>query len=375
MAVMDLLALAPRRPGERRVGVTPGSVKSLVTAGHSVTVEAGSGLGSGHDDDAYRSAGAVVGTRGWADLLLTVEPPTVDDLSSSGAVLGFLEPLDDLGHIQALAATGSTLYAFELVPRTTRAQMVDALSSQATIAGYQAMLEAAAACNRIFPMLTTAAGTLRPAAVLVLGAGVAGLGAIATARRLGAVVSAFDVRSAAAEQVESLGARFVTLDIEAQDESEAGGYAAELATDAEARLLKGLFDHVAGSDVVVTTAAIPGRPAPRLVTSEMVEAMRPGSVIVDASAATGGNCELTRPGEAVVHNGVTISGPLDLASRSAHHASQLLARNTASFVGLVTGENASIVAAPDDDVALGSTVARQGAIVHPEVLASIERAR
>lgn len=369
---MHIAAIAGRRPGERRSPLTPKSVEKLVAAGHAVTVEKEIGDAAGFSDDAFRSAGAEVGTPGQVDLLVTIEPPEAGRIGQASAVLGFLEPLDDPEHLQTLADAGGSLYCFELVPRVTRAQTIDALTSQANLAGYQAVLEAAAACDRIFPMLTTAAGTLRPAGVLVLGAGVAGLQAIATARRLGAVVTAFDVRSAASEQVESLGARFITLDLEAQDERSAGGYARELEEDAEERLLRGLHDHVVQADAVITTAAIPGRPAPRLVTEEMVRAMRSGSVIIDGAASTGGNCEVSRPGETVVHEGVTVAAPLDLPSRCANHASQLFARNVTSFIELVTGDDATFTPDPDDEVVTGATAARSGEVVHDRVRQALE---
>ena len=359
---MHIHAVAGRRPGERRSPITPESVRTLLAGGHRVTFEAGIAVGAGIDDADLEEAGAVPGDGDGADLVVVVEPP--DRVEGARAVLGLLEPLDRPAHVAELAASVPTLAAFELVPRTTRAQTVDVLSSQATLAGYHAALEGAGRCLRIFPMLTTAAGTLRPATVLVLGAGVAGLQAIATARRLGARVAAFDVRAAAAEQVESLGARFLELDLEAQDETATGGYARELEEEAQARLLRALHPHVADSDVVITTAAIPGKPAPLLVTAAMVEDMAPGSVVVDGAAATGGNCELSRPGEVIEHDRVSISAPLDLASRSAFHASALFARNVANYVAMVTGEDGSLVFDLDDDVVGPTVVAVDGKIVH-----------
>jgi NAD(P) transhydrogenase subunit alpha len=250
-------------------------------------------------------------------------------------LVGFHRPLEDREGVAALAARQITALAFELIPRTTRAQAMDALSSQATIAGYQAALEGALRSPRFFPMLTTAAGTIPPARALVLGAGVAGLQAIATCRRLGAVVSGFDVRAAAAEQVRSLGATFIELELAPQDASASGGYAREVDTESERRIWEGLGRHVARSDVVISTAAVPGRPAPRLITAEMVKAMVPGSVIVDLAASTGGNCELTVPGEVVQHHGVVIVGLTDLAARKAHDASQMYARNVVALLGLL----------------------------------------
>lgn len=369
---MHIHALAPRRPGERRVAITSDSARRLVAAGHRVTVEPGAGTGAGYPDADYEGAGAEIAAVTEADVLAAVHPPAPDQVGRSRAVLGLLEPLDDPAALQPLAATGTTLFAFELVPRTTRAQAMDVLSSQATLVGYQAVIEAAAACDRIFPMLTTAAGTIRPSRVLILGAGVAGLQAIATARRLGASVHGFDVRAAAAEQVESLGANFVSVDIESQDSAETGGYARELADDTEARLLAGLFDHVVAADAVITTAAIPGRPAPRLVTAEMVAAMRPGSVIVDGAAATGGNCDVSRPGETVTVDGVTVMAPLDLPSRSANHASQLYARNVVNFIALLSTEDAALDLEVDDDIVHETMVARNGEIIHTRVKEKLE---
>jgi NAD(P) transhydrogenase subunit alpha len=248
---------------------------------------------------------------------------------------GLLRPLDEPATMFRLAAEGVTSLAFELVPRTTRAQQMDALSSQASVAGYQAALEAASASRRLFPMMTTAAGTIAPSKVLVLGAGVAGLQAIATCRRLGAVVSAFDVRAAAAEQVRSLGANFVEAGLPGQDASATGGYARQLDPDDEEQVLAALAPHVAGADVVISTAAIPGRRAPRLITATMVEEMRSGSVIVDLAATTGGNCELTVPGEMIHHYGVMVIGYTNLPSRKAHDASLMYARNVAALLGLL----------------------------------------
>lgn len=347
------------------MAITPDAASRLVRAGHRVTIEPGAGVGAGFPDTDYPEAGAELAARAQPDLAVTIQPPMAADIEGSRSVLGLLEPLDHPAGVAALAESGATLFAFELVPRTTRAQAVDALSSQATLTGYQSVIQAAAACDRIFPMLTTAAGTIRPARVLVLGAGVAGLQAIATARRLGASVHGFDVRAAAAEQVESLGASFVTVDVEAQDAAQTGGYAAELAEDAEARLLQGLFDHVVAADAVITAAAIPGKRAPRLITAEMVAAMRPGAVIVDGAAATGGNCEVSQPGETVSVEGVTVLAPLDLPSRAANHASQLYARNVANFVDLITSDDGGLDDGVDDDIVRAVTVARGGEIVSP----------
>jgi H+-translocating NAD(P) transhydrogenase subunit alpha len=371
---MLISTLAPTREGERRAALTPAAVEGLIRDGHAVTVEPGSGTGAGFDDDAYRRAGAAIGSLDRPDLVIVIEPPTPDRITGARAVLGLLEPLDHPGTFAPLAATGATMFAFELLPRTTRAQAADALSSQATVAGYQAALEAAVLSDRLFPMLTTAAGTLRPAAVLVLGAGVAGLQALATAKRLGAVVSAFDVRAAAAEAVESLGGRFVEVGMEPQDETAAGGYARELEGDSEDRVRAGLFQHVSAADAVITTAAVPGRAAPRLVTREMLAAMRTGAVVVDGAASTGGNCEVSEPGSIVEVDGVLVSAPLDLASRAADHASQLYGRNVATFIGFLSGDNGELSVDPDDDIVTGAMAARDGRIVHDRVRDLIDQA-
>lgn len=354
------------------MAVTPDSARRLMEQGHAVSIDAGAGVSSGYPDDEYRSVGVSLGRPEQVDLLVCVETPTSDATAGARSVLGLLDPLGGAAAVEKLAQGGATLLSFELVPRTTRAQTVDVLSSQASLAGYQAALEAATRCDRIFPMLTTAAGTLRPARVLVLGAGVAGLQAIATARRLGAMVHGFDVRAAAAEQVESLGATFVTLDVEPQDAATAGGYAQELEEDAESRLLNGLFPHVEAADAVITTAAIPGKPAPLLVTSAMVEAMRFGSVVVDGAAATGGNCEVSQAGETVVVDGVSVSAPLDLPSRSANHASQLFGRNVVNFVALLTAGDGALDLDVDDDIVQAATVARNAEVVHDRVRAALD---
>jgi len=292
-------------------------------------------------------------------------------LRRGGILLGLLEPLDKPARAEILASAGVTSLAFETLPRTTRAQPMDVLSSQATAAGYQAVLIAAAAHGKFFPMLTTAAGTIRPTKVLVLGAGVAGLQAIATARRLGAIVSAYDVRAAAAEQVESLGARFVHLEIEQQDETKTGGYARELEADAQQRLLMQLGEHVARHDVVISTAAIPGRKAPMLVTREMVEQMAPGSVIVDLAVATGGNCELSKADEQVIHDGVTILAPTDLVSGVATHASQMYARNAAAVLTHLL-QDEGIVIDFDDEITAGLCITHQGRVVNQRVMSMLE---
>jgi H+-translocating NAD(P) transhydrogenase subunit alpha len=352
-------------PDEHRVPLTPVVAERLVGAGHAVSVTEGAGRRAGFEDDEYRRRGAtLVGpSEGWdADLVVSVGRP---GHPVTGGLLGLLEPFTDPGGLAELAAPGGTLFAFEAVPRSTRAQMVDALSSQATAAGYQAVLEGACASNRLFPLMTTAAGTIRPARVLVLGAGVAGLQAIATARRLGAVVSAFDVRSAAVEQVESLGARFVSVDMEAQDASRSGGYAREVDEDAQARIIAGLAPYLAEADVVIATAAIPGKRAPLLVDDASLAGMPPGAVIVDVSAATGGNTSRTVPGATVAHGGVEIIGTLRLESKVAADASRMYARNVAAFVELLSGDDGGFDPHWDDDIVSETCVARGGELVHP----------
>jgi H+-translocating NAD(P) transhydrogenase subunit alpha len=355
---------------ERRVAITPDVARRLVDRGHVVAVEAGAGVPAGHDDCEYEAVGAeIIGhEHAWCgDLVATVgRPPPARAVR--GAVLGLLQPFDDPAGLAVLAESGATLFAFEAVPRTSRAQVVDALSSQATALGYRGAIEAAARIDRLFPMLTTAAGTIRPAKVLVLGAGVAGLQAIATARRLGAAVSAFDIRAAAAEEIRSIGATFIELDAPVQDASTAGAYAREVDADDQARIVAGLAPHVAAADAVITAASIPGRPAPLMIDDAGVASMRRGAVIVDLAAATGGNCSATQPGRTIDVDGVTIVGDTDLVSRVAGDASAMLARNVAAFVELVTGVDGSFVTDWSDDIVAESCVARDGALVHPRLV-------
>lgn len=356
-------------PGERRVALTPDAVQKLATDGAGVVVEAGAGAGAFAADDAYAAAGARVGTRAdafAADVLATVQGPAADDLAllrPGTALIGMLRPLDDRPRMEALAATGATVLAMELVPRTTRAQKMDALSAMATVAGYRAVLLAAETLPKFFPLLTTAAGTIRPAKVLVLGAGVAGLQAIATSRRLGAVVSAYDVRAAAAEEARSLGARFVELALDTAGAEGGGGYAAALDEERQRRQIELLGEHVSASDVVICTALIPGRPAPLLVSEAAVRGMAPGSVIVDLAAPNGGNCALTRPGEDAVVGGVRILGPLNLPADMPVHASQMYARTVAAMIADFTKEGA-FAPDPADEIFRGACVARGGEIVH-----------
>lgn len=361
------------RQGEHRVALTPDAVSSLITDGHTVHIEQSAGTAAGYPDQAYVEAGATIVDNPWtADVIAVVEPPSAEQRSSirTGAIIvGLLRPLDEPGVIAQLAKTGATSLAFETLPRITRAQSMDALSSQATVVGYQAVLEAATLLPRFLPMLTTAAGTIRPAKALILGAGVAGLQAIATARRLGAVVSAFDVRSAAAEQVQSLGATFIEAITSPQDAATSGGYAKELAADEQATIVANLAPSILDSDIVISTAQIPGRQAPLLITAETVAGMRPGSVIIDTAASTGGNCALTKPGETIVVGGVTIVGDLDLASRVAGHASQMFARNVTTLLKLALAEDSVDM---NDEVIAGCAVTHEGRITNDRVRAMLE---
>lgn len=333
--------------GERRVALTPETCRKLVASGVVVRIERGLGEGASVPDAAYTEAGAQVVDGAStiladADIVVCVQPPPADAIATmkSGATLiGMLQPQADAARGEAIQARGIVAFPLERLPRTTRAQAMDILSSQAGMAGYKAMLIAAQLAPRFFPMLTTAAGTIRPSKVLVIGAGVAGLQAIATAKRLGAQVEGFDVRPETREQIESLGGKFLDLGVSAAGE---GGYARQLTDEERALQQQRLADHLKNIDVIVATAAVPGRPAPKIVSAAMVRGMKPGSVIVDLAAETGGNCELTRPGENVLDTGVTISGPLNLASSGAIHASDMFARNIFNFVSLMVGKDGSL---------------------------------
>jgi NAD(P) transhydrogenase subunit alpha len=341
-------------PGETRVALIPETAGKLVKAGFEVFVEAGAGVASGHEDSSYSAAGATVladardlYSRG--DVVPKVREPVqapsgaheVDLLKPGAILIGFLNPARNTDLVARLAARGVTSFAMELVPRITRAQKMDALSSMATVAGYKAALLAADSIGKFFPLFMTAAGTIAPAKVFILGAGVAGLQAIATARRLGAVVEAFDIRPAVKDEVKSLGATFVGDELVSAESVDKGGYAKEVAADQQAKIRELTHKHVKAADVVITTANVPGKRAPILVTAAMVADMKPGSVVVDMAAETGGNCELTQPGKSVVSNGVTIHGPLDLVTRLPVHASQMYSRNVhALLTHLVTKEGA-----------------------------------
>jgi NAD(P) transhydrogenase subunit alpha len=352
--------------GEQRVALVPEVVERLAGSGIEVTIEAGAGESADHPDSAYVDAGAKFGDGFSGDVVAKVAPPSAEEigrLRRGGVLIGFLQPLTASETVRALAEAGVTSFAMEAIPRITRAQSMDALSSQATVGGYRAALIAAQELPRFFPMLTTAAGTVRPAKVLVLGAGVAGLQAIATARRLGAIVQAFDVRSAVKEQIESLGARFLELDMGLEDAEAAGGYARQLTDEEQQRQRELLAEEIGKVDVVISTAAVPGRRAPLLVTEQAVKNMKPGSVVVDLAAETGGNCELTEPGETVVREGVKIVGPINLPASMPDHASSLYARNVQALLELMVKEG-ELTLDFEDEIIKGACITRDGQIVH-----------
>jgi NAD(P) transhydrogenase subunit alpha len=356
--------------GERRVALVPDVVRKLTGSGHDVVVQAGAGEAAMIPDSLYAEAGARIASdpaAAWdADVVVKVAPPSDEEvgrLKGDSVLIGFLSPLTNSNGVRALAAVGATAFALEAVPRISRAQSMDALSSQSNVAGYRAALMGATLLGRYYPMLMTAAGTIRPAKVLVLGAGVAGLQAIATAHRLGAAVTGYDVRSAVGEQVQSLGAQFLELEAGKGAEGE-GGYARELTDEEKAAQQQELTDAITEYDVVITTALVPGRPAPRLVTVEAVERMKPGAVVVDLAGEAGGNCELSEPGQTVVRHDVTIAAPLNLASDMAEAASQMYARNIQSLLELMTDEDGTLTLDFDDEIIAGACVTRGGEIVH-----------
>jgi NAD(P) transhydrogenase subunit alpha len=347
-------------PGERRVALVPEVVSRLASGGFEVVLEAGAGEAASFPDAAYEEAGARIGSDPWnAEAVVKVQPPSADEaarLREGQILIGFLQPLTDREGIERLAVRGVTAFAMESIPRITRAQPMDALSSQATVSGYKATLLAADRLPKFFPMLMTAAGTVAPAKALVLGAGVAGLQAIATARRLGAVVTGFDVRPVVREQIESLGATW--LDLGVIGEETEGGYAQELTEEQQRRQQEELEARLPDFDVVITTALIPGRPAPRLIPAAAVAAMRPGSVIVDLAAEAGGNCELTSPGEVVEREAVTIVGLTNLPSTMPYHASQLYARNVAALLHHLAPEGEPVLDF-EDEITGGACVTRK----------------
>lgn len=375
---ITIAAVRETAPNERRVALTPEIAKKLKGLGADLLVEQGIGSRAHIHDEAYAAVGAQVGEHAdqviiKADVLLKVQPPTLEqikEMREGSVVIGYLAPHADDDRIKALRDRKVTAFAMELLPRTTRAQAMDVLSSQAGMAGYKAVLIGAQVSGKFFPMLTTAAGTIRPSKVLVVGAGVAGLQAIATARRLGAQVEGFDVRPEVKEQIESLGAKFLDLGVSAAG---TGGYARELTAEERAEQQRRLGEHVKNVDVIVTTAAVPGRPAPKIITDTMVEGMRPGSVIVDLAAETGGNCTLTKPGETVDHNGVTIVGPLNLPSMGALHASDMYARNLFIFLSLMVKDGA-LHLDWEDDLVLGTCLTHGGEIKHAATKSRVEGA-
>lgn len=364
-------------PNERRVAMTPEVAKKLKAAGVELLIAAGAGDRAGYDDAAWTGLATVVPDNdevlARADLVFAVQPPTsasVARLREGAALIGLLAPHADADRVKALRDRKLTAFAMELLPRTTRAQAMDVLSSQAGMAGYKAVLIAAQASPKFFPMLTTAAGTIRPAKVLIIGAGVAGLQAIATARRLGAQVEGFDVRPEVREQIQSLGAKFLDLGVSAAG---SGGYARELTAEERAEQQRRLAEHVKGVDVIVTTAAVPGRPAPKIITRAMVEGMRRGSVIVDLAAETGGNCEATRAGETVDVGGVAVIGPVNLPSMGATHASDMYAKNLMNFAMLLLKDGA-IALDFDDDLVAGTCLTHAGTIRHEPTRKLVEGA-
>jgi NAD(P) transhydrogenase subunit alpha len=341
------------------VALVPKVCEKLVARGLDVVVEAGAGVGALMPDELFTAAGAKIGDPWSADVVVKVAPPTAEEISRlrrDGILVGFLAPRSDPEITAELKAAGVTAFAMEAIPRISRAQSMDALSSQANVAGYKAVLLAASESTRFFPMLTTAAGTVKPATVLVLGVGVAGLQALATAKRLGARTTGYDVRPEVADQVRSIGAKWLDLGISAAGE---GGYARELTDEEKADQQQRLTEATTGFDVVITTALVPGRPAPVLVTAEAVEGMRPGSVVVDLAGEAGGNCELTEPGQVVVEHDVTIASPLNLPATMPEHASELYARNVAALLELMVDEHGALVPNWDDEVLARSCVTRE----------------
>ncbi len=368
-----ILAVLKEKAGENRVSLVPEVIKQLVQQKVEVWVEPGAGAAAFYTDEAYQEAGAQLRSRGdilqQADLLLSIRPPDQEDwqLTRKGRIwMGIYQPLYNPALMQQWAARELTVFSLDTIPRTTRAQSMDVLSSQANIAGYKAVLLAAYTYSRYFPMFMTAAGSIPPAKVLILGAGVAGLQAIATARRLGAVVEVFDTRPAVKEEVMSLGARFVEVE-GAADASKAGGYAVEQSADYQQKQEAKIAESAAKADIVITTAQIPGKPAPILISAAMIENMRKGSVIIDLAAATGGNTSVTKNGATVVHNGVTIIGNSDLAGEAPADASKLYARNVLNFLKLIINKDGNIELNFNDDLVKGTCITHQGAIVNERV--------
>ncbi len=368
---MKIAILKESATAETRVAATPETVKKLQALGASVTVESGAGDHISISDAAYQAAGATIGAASDADIVLAVRAPTVDKIRSfkkGATVVALFAPHQNKDVLTAAAAQGLQTFSLELVPRITRAQNMDVLSSQANLAGYRAVLEAATVFGRAFPLMMTAAGTIPPAKVFIMGAGVAGLQAIATARRLGAQVSATDVRPASREQVESLGATFVMVDSEETKAAEtSGGYAKEMSDEYKRQQAELIAETLKKQDIVITTALIPGRPAPRLITAEMVASMKPGSVIVDLAVESGGNCEVAKAGEIVVQNSVSIVGHLNMPGRIGVDASALYARNVVNFLTpLFDKDSKAFAPKAEDEIVAATCLTRDGAIVHPQ---------
>ena len=377
-----MLIVVPKESaeGERRVGLVPEVAGRLIKAGHTIRIERNAGTRASFPDDAYTAVGATVVDRGGlfagADLVVHVGRPSDTELGEippGTALLGLLAPLGDPRYVEALAAHKLRALSMDAIPRITLAQSMDALSSQSNIAGYKAVILAAEYLPKFFPMLTTAAGTIAPAKVLILGAGVAGLQAIATARRLGAVVSGYDVRAAVKEQVQSLGANFLEFDLGESAEG-SGGYAKELTPEQAERQRQWMVDHIANSDVVIPTALVPGRRAPTLITEDAVRKMRPGSVIVDVAADAGGNCALTKPGEVVVENGVTIVGTKNLAATMPLHASQLYSRNVLALLDAIVKEG-KLNLDRNDEIVRDTLLTENGEVLHEPTKAALAAGR
>jgi H+-translocating NAD(P) transhydrogenase subunit alpha len=376
---MKIGVLKETFPGERRVAITPSLVPTLTKAGHEVLVETGAGQSAGFPDSQYTDKGAKIGSRAdvfATELLLQVRGlganpdagrADLDRYDRLQSVIAMCDPLSEPKLAKELADRGITLFSLELIPRITRAQSMDVLSSMATVAGYRAVVLGASALPKMFPMMTTAAGTITPAKVFVMGAGVAGLQAIASARRMGAVVSATDVRSAVREQIQSLGAKFVETPVDATKAEGTGGYAKALDEEAAKKQREAMSKVVAESDLVVTTAAIPGRKAPILVTADMVNLMQPGAVIVDLAAERGGNCELTKPGETVVVNNVTILGPSNLPSEVPYHASQMFGKNVVTFLQHLISQGVPDKPNMEDEIVRETLICRDGQVLQPRV--------
>ena len=373
-------------PGEQRVALIPSEISRLTKIKCSVIIEAGAGDAAGFQDASYTDKGATVVNSAAevfakADLIVQVQGYGSDSSATSESLsqfkkgqglIAFLNPLGAAERARELANQGVTGLSMELVPRITRAQSMDALSSMATVAGYKAVLLAANELPKLFPMMMTAAGSLTPAKVFVLGVGVAGLQAIATAKRLGAVVEAYDIRPEVKEQVQSVGGKFVELPLETRDAGDSGGYAKEQSEDFIKRQQELMADHIRAADVVITTAAIPGRKAPRLVTAAQMEGMRPGSVLIDLAADSGGNCELTEAGKTIVHKGIRIIGPSNVPSSMPHHASQMYARNVSTFLAHLTDDEGNLNLDMSDEITAGTLVCHEGVIVHERVKQALE---